>query len=492
MLADVAAPVFIDAGLDPSDRHAWLAGGGPWDLLVDAGAEPETVMERFADCFLHVRTKGTYLVVSRERETVNRLTSVLDGSAPPGQAPDQGVVLTGMRGVTEAVAEVSDDHGVVRVRRRGRSLAKMRDPEMNLALSVDPSRGRVVATLPGGELESRCRLGTSGRARRDLTRDRYQVPELFVREYLDVVCRPKSVVIQRGLLCADTYRHQQAPLLLHKALTDIGPRFAVARPRGRVVRLQGTYFHLDNLFRGFFGHALTDQVSRMWAWPQVREAYPGIKVLVSLNRGRPVGEWELSLLEAGGVARDELVVIDGPSRVERLVSASQMFAMPDYVHPRITETWDAMGAALLAAADQGRRYPSRIFCSRRHDKRMCTNREEVEALFADHGFEVVFPEDLPLPDQAMLFHRAEVIGGFAGSGMFTVLFSDRPKHLVVVTPDTYGPSNEYMISSVRGHQLDLAVAASHVPMASKAFLQAPFTVDMADEGAWLAQVLAEL
>ena len=116
---------------------------------------------------------------------------------------------------------------------------------------------------------------------------------------------------------------------------------------------------------------------------------------------------------------------------------------------------------LGAAQRRGKReYPSRIFCTREHGKRECTNRAEVEELFASYGFEVVLPEKLPLPDQVELFHRADVIAGFAGSAMFTTLFSDRPKHLILVSPDTYGPSNEYMISAVRGHRLDLAIGHS--------------------------------
>ena len=75
--------------------------------------------------------------------------------------------------------------------------------------------------------------------------------------------------------------------------------------------------------------------------------------------------------------------------------------------------------------------------------------------------------------------------------MFTTLFSDRPKHLVLVSPDTYGPSNEYMISAVRGHRLDLAIGHSSVAEGGDP-LKAPFTVEMGDEGAWLRAVLDEL
>ena len=134
------------------------------------------------------------------------------------------------------------------------------------------------------------------------------------------------------------------------------------------------------------------------------------------------------------------------------------------------------------------RNPSRIFCSRQDDRRPCVNRDEVESLFVAHGFEVVFPEELPLPDQVAMFHQADVIAGYAGSALFTTLFSDRPKHLIVITPDTYGPSNEYMISAVRGHRLDVVVGVSESKV-GKESLRAPFVVDRATDGRWLTEVL---
>ncbi len=461
---------------------------GPLDVLIDGGSDPADAIDRFQALFLLVRNGGRYVVPASAPQAVDHLAQFLDDLT---SGHNVSLPEAERKVLAAAVADIEPGHGQLSVTRRGRTLVKLREPEMNEALAADPSRGRILATVPAMEFGSRCVLRSSGRARKDRSQEHYSAPALYLREYLDVSCRPKSVVIQRGLLCPDTYRHHLAPRLSHKSLKDAGPRFAVTpsnEPPGR--RLEGTYFHLDNEIRGFFGHALTEQVSRLWAWEQAKELYPDIKVLLSLNRGREVAEWELTLLEAGGIDPSDIEVIGGPTRVERLLSATPMFSMPAYVHPRITETWDAVGAALRTHATE-RNHPSRIFCSRHHKKRSCTNRDEVEALFAAHGFEIILPEELQLPDQAALFEHADVIGGFAGSGMFTSMFSDRPKHLILVTPDTYGPSNEYMISAVRGHRLDLAVGTSTSNVAAEA-LRAPFALDMADEGEWLSEVLGAL
>ena len=483
-----ARVVGIESGLTRWERHGRLAGAGPLDLLVDDSESGDGVIDRFVESFRHLRKGGTYVLTARSPHAGERLTRFLDDLRAGRKV---SVAAADRDALARAVREISRDRGQLTVTRRGRTLAKLRENEMNEALAVDASRGRILATVPAAEFDSRCEMRASGRARKDRTKERYEAPTLYLREYLDVTCRPKSVVIQRGLLCPDTYRHHLNKNLTHKSLKGAGRRFVVAPGNKKPARrLEGTYFHLDNEIRGFFGHALSEQVSRLWAWQQARERYPDIKALLSINRGREVAEWELTLLEAGGIDRRDIEVIREPMRVDRLLSATPMFSMPAYVHPRIIETWDAVGAALRGRASE-RAYPSRIFCSRQDDRRPCVNRDEVESLFVAHGFEVVFPEQLPLPDQVAMFHEADVIAGYAGSGLFTTLFSDRPKHLVVITPDTYGPSNEYMISAVRGHRLDVAVGISQSKVGKEA-LRAPFVVDWATDGRWLTEVLDSL
>ena len=214
------------------------------------------------------------------------------------------------------------------------------------------------------------------------------------------------------------------------------------------------------------------------------------------RRGETLAEWELALLEAGGIARDRVVVAHEPTRVERLVGTSPMFGMPAYVHPAIATTYAVVGSALADRASADAPGPLRIFCTRRPGKRTCHNAAEVEALFAEHGFTVVHPEDHPLPDQARLVRDAEVVAGFAGSGMFQIALAGGPKHVVLIGSESYTASNEYLISSVVGHRLDLVLCRPDVPKTGRRFdnasYQSDFTFDHDREGVFLRAVLAEL
>ena len=57
-------------------------------------------------------------------------------------------------------------------------------------------------------------------------------------------------------------------------LKHAGPLRGYPEERAAGPSLEGTYFHLDNEIRGFFGHALTEQVSRLWAWDQAIGCIP--------------------------------------------------------------------------------------------------------------------------------------------------------------------------------------------------------------------------
>ena len=201
------------------------------------------------------------------------------------------------------------------------------------------------------------------------------------------------------------------------------------------------------------------------------ERHPDLRALVFTKPGTGLATWELDLLAAGGVDADRVVVAHEPTAVDTLVGSSPLFGMPAYVHPTIATTYAEVGTRLAGRATAEGPSPRRLFCSRRPGKRSCHNATEVESLFAAHGFTVVFPEDHPLADQVRMVREADVVAGFAGSGMFQIAFAGGPKHVILVGSESYTASNEYLISSVVGHRLDLVLCRPDVPRTARRLRQ---------------------
>jgi capsular polysaccharide biosynthesis protein len=360
----------------------------------------------------------------------------------------------------------------------------VRDRAVPDLLEREPGRGRVLEARPAVSWRSRAEVRTSGPMELNPLPATYDAPALVRREWYDVVALPRQVVLSGDLLLPESFTTADGHRQRNPTVDKVDARLA-RRPRvpADLPRLEGRYLHLENVMPRHFGHALTETVSRFWAWE------PGLRALVFDETGELPG-WQRDLFEAAGI--DDVRVATGPVRVETLVGCTPMFSRPSYVHPDLRATYDAVGAALQDRATLAD-LPARVFFTRRPGKRSCRNAAEVEAVFTAAGYVVVHPEDHPLADQMAMVRAAESIGGFAGSGMFHLGFAGRPVHVVLVASEAYPCHNEYLMSALLGHRLDIVLCRPDVPRVDGAFTRESFhsdyTYDAARDGAFLAAAL---
>jgi capsular polysaccharide biosynthesis protein len=480
---------------DDRKRHLAIAVLGPFDVVLDRDA-PDERRRRFEATFFSLRPGGSYVVPG----------GAVEVGAEPGPLGALLVASTAMpeerlrkrqRGSRANQRQTIKNHVTHRVLGPHLLLThdvpdvvvKMRESEFNAYLRRVPTQHSVITTM-SAEQPPAPPPGIEGpEPRRPPMNRPIARARINLRDYRDVVVAPHQVVLDGRIALPDSFRHNQWPVLLNTHLVDLSDRFAIPRKRvpADLPRLTGTYLHLDNEFRGHFGHLLTESLSRVWSWPEALAADPDAQVLLgtTYKRPRPL-EYELQLYEAGGIPRDRLVVIDGPVRVDRLISGTPMFSHPQYVHPRIVDSWTEIGDRLAATAP-ARQWPRRFFVGRRGDKRACRNADVVEAIFAERGFEIVFPEDYTLGEQVQMFRSAEVIGGYAGSGLFQMAFVPRPTHVIMVGAASYRPRNEYLMAAVHGHRLDAVICRAEGPS-----VQSSYTFDVEREGPFLRGILDEL
>ena len=476
---------------DPAARLV-LRTEGQLDVIVDQ-ADPDGRRARFVDSFFLLRPGGGYLVPDGADEL----------GADPGPlgtllrtaADDPTAEMSRWRKPRDQAKAVLRDHVVGRADGPDLVLShdldgvrlKLREHDLATYVAATPTHC-ILDTIPAAAPEPPlAQVGPEGGARFD------DLPisavELTLREYRDVVVGPQQLVITDDVVLPDTFRHNQWDRLASRALVSVSRDYA--RPLHALPAdlplLSGTYVHLDNEVRGHFGHLLTESVGRMWSWERALAIDPDARALVGATPGRPeLLPYEVAVYEACGVPRDRLVKLDGPVRVERLISGTPLFSNPHYVHPLIAETWQRAGDHLAAQATRSD-WPRRIFVSRRISKRSCVNGPELEQVFIDHGFDIVFPEDLSLGDQVAMFRAAEVVAGYAGSGVFQLEFVPEPKHVILVGSESYRPRNELLISAVRRHRLDRLVCRSDGKL-----VQSSFRYDEQRDGPFLRGLLAEI
>ncbi len=499
--------VLDSATPDREALHARLAAEGRFHAVVDDTLQGDRRVADLERVFLHLR-KGGLLLVRRPVPSLGAEGSM--GTPGDGTDPwsrlDREVRARTSEGADvprgpswptfpEGVAQVRLAPGHVVLVNQIRAFAKVREHQMDQVIEArDLPTARVLTRLPPTKLTSRCALRQNTEVRDPAMPETYSTPAMVLRRYSDVLCAPRQVAVQGNLLLPDTYRFNAAPALQNRFAPDLGHDFADLRARTKgAKRLEGAYFYLDSEWTGHFGHALTEQLSRLWAVDRARREEPGLRALVSRRNSRTgLAEYEREIFGAAGFAERDIVLHHRPVRVETLLGASPMWALPTHVHPDLPDLWRTLGGRIAARA-QAADTPRRIFCSRRMSRRMCRNLGEVEALFERHGFAVVHPEEMAFVDQVEMFRQAEVIAGFAGSAMFTSMFCPTPRHLIVLGPTSYPSRNEYMISAAAGHRLDHVWSEPDPEEAAGEQPQyAGFRFDFAHEGQFLQEILADL
>ena len=402
-------------------------------------------------------------------------------------------------GLGSCLAELHVHSKVLHLVNGIRVAPKLREEEVDAVLAARPELGECLESLPpvtwATDIDYELNRPTDPYVQTVLP-----TPAMSLRRYDRPICSRGQIVTKDDLLFPETFRQNWMDRLANVYVVEKAPRFGtVRRDISKPDELPGAWFHLDSEWPGHFGHLLTEQLSRIWAWDRVRELEPDVKVLMTLQHDRDpmvLAPFEIEILAAFGIAPDDIHVFNSPCRPERLYTSTGMYSLPRFVHPDMAAIWDRVGDHVVRSAPEGER-PRRIFASRRPTlKRACHNTPEVEALFAAHGFAVIHPEDHSLGEQVAMFRAAETVAGFAGSGLFSLAFCPTPKEVIALGPDTYTARNEYLISAVRGHSLTSVFSRPDLehPAGSwtqKAFASG-FTFDLDDEGVFLEKRLARL
>jgi capsular polysaccharide biosynthesis protein len=506
--------------------HTELASWGPYDMIIDDSRMVEQRKRVFCNSWYHLDSGGVYVVrdIRADPWPAGRrpfdpvLRPLIAEMVGPGARPSPNNLDRRSRDEwhrADSLAHVKYGTEHLIMESKAKAFAKMREDQMNQVITNRANdRAKLINQLPAVGFISRARLdppellGDDGRFKIN-----FETPPMSVRSYRDALVLPHQIAIQDNLILPESYRHNQRPRLTNRGLHDLSQNFATIKPfpsTESIRQLPGRYFHLDAEWRQHYGHLLTEQLSRLWAWPALKHQIPELKAVISLKRGHDHLEpWEQAIFSAAGIDPEDIAIIDAPTKVEELIGATPMLSAPDYIDPRIETLWNRVGDALRDTSDRcepALRSPDAaagnpggpIFVTRppTSKTRPCHNQAEVEDYFRNSGFQVIQPELHPVSEQLRIFDEAPIVAGFAGSAMFNLMFRRDPVSVVLLRPSSYTSVNEYLISAVRGNTLTIidSVPDKDHPANKwswEAFYSG-FTFDFDREGRRLHEVLDQL
>lgn len=179
-----------------------------------------------------------------------------------------------------------------------------------------------------------------------------------------------------------------------------------------------------------YGHWLIDHMPKLFVLQKFGIDWEDLRLAIPTTLATYARAW-LSML---GVNEEQLVVYD-PRReaieAEELLLPTQL-RFESVASPLLRAASDMLLARLVATGQLPDQMSAdllphkRIYISRSHDpeaKRQLKNREAVERMMADIGFEAVRPEALPIIEQVGLFRQARQIVGEYGTALHNSIFS---------------------------------------------------------------------
>ncbi|MBS0558639.1 MAG: glycosyltransferase family 61 protein [Proteobacteria bacterium] len=247
----------------------------------------------------------------------------------------------------------------------------------------------------------------------------------------------------RPLICSELNIH---PPHVTGAMAQVAGRERIVR------RFDGTFAFIQGPGHHIFGHWLADFLPKLHVLAASGHD-PGA-LLYLMPRTTP--PWALEFLRLLGIRADQLVFFDPFAEVIE----ADCVLLPTFLHNGVRFAAPFAGAvAHIKAAVQARRDPaaawtggSRLYISRGKagGLRGLRNRDALEAVAAEHGFAVCYPEQMPLDAQIAMFAQATAIVGEYGSAHHMSIFSPPGTLVCGLRGSVYHPG---FIQSGIGHAL---------------------------------------
>jgi capsular polysaccharide biosynthesis protein len=371
---------------------------------------------------------------------------------------------SGFDELSASVAGADEFPGAVGLTKSRQHVFKVKDENANRVIParLPLARLAVLETRHGGKFEGTTTIQESGAETR-LPPQQWNYHHSYVRRVSGgVTMRRDGLTVIGDTVLPSSFRHARARSVSNPELQSFNQEFGRVKEDGPARHLDGSFYDLSSTMSGHFGHTLTETVSKLWGWDRAKKADPDLRAIYRIPDADYSPAVEQALFNAYGIPDSDIEWVHDDVEVEQYVWSSYLWQNLTryHFHPHVKKTWERLRHGLVMPQAEQRR----IFVSRKNapTNRACLNLDEVEAHFASRGFEIVYPETLPFAEQANTFGNASVVAGFAGSGMFSMMFAPRLDGVLVLSHDSYTARNEFLYATALSDELHYFWSRAHV------------------------------
>lgn len=198
-----------------------------------------------------------------------------------------------------------------------------------------------------------------------------------------------------------------------------------AYDKDKIIKLDEVVLYFNPLIK-HWGHFICDLIGRLW---YIRNNPRKYKIAYcgwnwGLDEGGFSGNF-LELLGLLGIKKEQLINVQHPMQFKKVIVPDSAFVQNEYYATEFTEMIDILVKNALKKCPS---VPEKIYFSRTRlgfDKEL--GEAKLEKLFADNGYEIMYPEKLSVKEQICYFNKAKSIVMVAGSISHNLIFTRSSK-----------------------------------------------------------------
>lgn len=207
--------------------------------------------------------------------------------------------------------------------------------------------------------------------------------------------------------------------------------------------------YLCHLGKNNFGHFILEHMNR--AWCLTDKKYKNMKVVIvdEIGAGK-INDYIYVLLGLLGVKKENIILLDKTTQFRNVFIPTPGFDLSAYY----TNAYRDMYNKMAVSVDDGEIY-EKIYLSRTKMPldRLTYGEKTIEKIFKKNGFNIVYPETLPLKEQIALVKNCRVLAGCAGTALHLALFMKQGGTVIQIkrnTPLVDNADTQYVIDMAKG------------------------------------------
>ena len=185
------------------------------------------------------------------------------------------------------------------------------------------------------------------------------------------------------------------------------------------------------LLVGHFGHFITDTFNRLWYVLKYKDSKYKIAFLNFRYDDYDLRPFQNEFFKLLGIEKESILIIEEPTRFDKVIVPKQaVYWNTSYNTGLISLVYDKLISSVTPKKSD------KIYISKSKVKESDSfnlNEEYFESFFSSQGFEIIYPEQLPVSDQIAYIAGAKEIACTSGTLSHLVLFAKNDVKLICLS-----------------------------------------------------------